>query len=161
MSNSFVAGQRLTAQRMPWQRVWSVSSTTATAAITSITAILTSPAQTYLANSAYMIQYTLLTRTTASAPMAASIEIRDTNTAGTQRMGTRLYQVAGNTANYAADGLWPIANTTSNDITGRVLALCGTASTGSFLVNASSVLPYFMTCYYVGLSSDYPEAVAL
>lgn len=161
MSASFVAGRRLTAATMPWQRMWSVSSTTASANITTIAAILTSPSTTYLANSAYMLQYTLLPRSAASAPTAASIEIRDTNTAGTQRMGNRLYQIPGNTANYGYTEFWPVANKTASDITGRVLALCGTASSGTILINASSVLPYFFTCYYVGVSTDYPEAVAL
>lgn len=108
-----------------------------------------------------MLHFSSLLNTAAGAPMAGRFEVRDTNAAGTQRMGTRLYQLPGNGSNYAYNEWWPVANTGGADITSRVLTLCYSSSAGTSFLNASSVLPYWFTCYYVGLATDYTEAVAL
>ncbi|HUM06363.1 MAG TPA: hypothetical protein VLT90_12940 [Terriglobales bacterium] len=164
MSNSFVAGQRLAASRIPGQRLWTVSSTSATAAIGATeTVVITSPSSTYVAGGAYTLKFHGMLRPSAATAASAGIQIRDTNASGTVRMLIRQFATPAVVANYDAYFEWTVANTTGSDITGRVLVLTltGTAAP-TYQINAGSPnAPYYLACEYSGLQTDFSEAVAL
>lgn len=163
MSNTIVAGAKIRAANVPWQRMWSVSSTTATGAsaiTTSETVVLTAPSTTYKAGGAYMLEARALGKINTAAG-GFGFSVRDTNAAGTVRK-TISYIWAGNTANnFETHWFHPVINSGGSDITARVLVLTSAVTANTGQVNAGTAIPYYFTCYYVGLASDYPEAVAL
>lgn len=167
MSNSFLAGQRLVASRMPYQKLWTVQSTTATSSIgTSETVIASAPSSTYVAGAAYRLEFKGIVRSTTGVASLTTFRVRDTNVAGTLRQdltGTLFTTTAATVNNGPYYNIHYVANTGGSDITSRVLALSIASSSAANLIlfNAGSTIPWFWTCHYVGLATDYPEAIAL
>jgi hypothetical protein len=160
MSNSFVAGQRLAASRIPCQRIWTVTSTTATAAVTAETVVITAPSSTYLAGAAYSIKFHGLMRG-GTAGALATTALRDTNVAGTLRMIGRGIAMPAVSTNYGWYWEHTVANTTASDITSRILCITLTGTGGTAQINAGAGGPYWLAAEYIGLQTDFPEAVAL
>lgn len=161
MSNTFTAGQKMRAIDMVPQKIWTVSSTSATSNIgTSETVVGTAPSSTYRAGRAYMLQFHGLIRQNTSGN--ANMGLRDTNAAGTSRRLQYVYVSPPTTGQgLIADWAHILANTGGSDITSRVLVLTLQASSNTSFINAASTMPWFLSCYEMGDSDDFPEAVAL
>lgn len=164
MSNTFTAGQKLRAVDMIPQKLWTVTATTNSSSVagtpSSETVMYSSPSATYRAGRAYRMSL----RFRANVNTGASdhtYAIRDTNASGTFRMGAQSYRVAVSTLNTGIYIEHIVANTTTSDITGRVLALTLIGSTNTNLINASASCPFYWGCYDYGDADDFPEAVAL
>lgn len=165
MSNTFLAGQKLRADEMIGQKIWTGLDTGDSVAITSTEAVLsgfgTSPSTTYKAGWAYAIDMRLRNFGNAGA-QDAWVQIRDTNASGTVRMSTvyfpRIPAVSLPVGFYYRH--W-VANTGSTDITGRVLVLTGDTSTNNWNSDGGASHPSVFACYLAGLASDFPEAFAL
>lgn len=160
--NTYVAGQKLRASKIAYQKVWEVFDTVATSSFgTTETVVATAPSTTYAANSAYMIRFNGLLRI-ATAAGDIGLAIHDTNASGTSRRTIGYVSCASTTRNYDCDWEHLVANTsTTTDITSRVLVLTAAASANTGIINAAAARPYIFTCYYVGVATDFPEAVAL
>lgn len=163
MSNTYFAGQKLRAVDMVPQKLWTVSSTTATSNIgTTETAVGTAPSSTYRAGRAYLISFRGIYRCN-TAPANITPRIRDTNTSGTVRMTGITTNLVTNSLNYVTHWEHYVANTTASDITSRVLVLTLTSSSGvnTVLINAAAEFPWYINCMEIGDADDFPEAVAL
>lgn len=145
--------------------LWTVWSATATAGIsTTETVFATAPANTYRAHTAYRIEISGYgRRTDAAGATNEFLQVRDTNAAGSIRMGSLQYQVnvGGVISNLPIQVFHYVANSTGSDITGRVLVATLSSSGGTVVLNASSTKPWYVTCIAVGLDTDFPQAVAL
>ena len=164
MSATNVAGQKLRASDTYGDVLWTVTSTSATAAVgLTETAVITSPSSTYRANRAYRLSFGGLRRcNTAAARMA--IAVRDTDASGTTRMGAGFHEIPANSVNFQTNWEAFVANTSaSTDINSRVLAMTIVSNSGAntVLLNAGANNPYFLMCELVGLATDFPQAVAL
>lgn len=160
MSATFVAGQPLRASLMAPQRVWSVTSTSPSAGITTEAITDTSPSTTYIAGGAWRLTYKgRLTAGTASSQFGQAI--RDTNLAGFIRMSA-CFTWLGSTSANATWAHWEVilTNTTASDVTGRVLVLTGVSSATAITIGASSVFSRYWVCDYIGLATDFPEGVS-
>lgn len=159
MVNTFTAGQRLRAEDMVERKIWTVSSTSSSAAITTAeTIVLTSPSTTYRAGRAYRLRIRTRIAVTASAA-AAIVAIRDTNISGFIRMSDVYKQCPSITVGWGFYHEHVIANATASDVTGKVMVMTLRSSANTVTFNASSVHPTYWTCSEIGSSDDYPEAV--
>lgn len=145
--------------------LWTVSSTTATAG-TTVTEVVfaTAPSSTYRRHTAYRIEISGYGRRTDAAPATnQSLQVRDTNAAGTIRMGPLTYIVNPGAviSNLPIQLFHYVANTTGSDILGRVLVATQFNSGGTTVLNASATKPWYVTCIAVGLDTDFPQSVAL
>lgn len=145
--------------------LWTVSSASAsTGTTTTEVAFATAPATTYRAHTAYRIEISGYGRRTDAAPATnLGLQVRDTNAAGTVRMGSLVYKVNpdGVIANTPIQLFHYLANTSGSDITGRVLVATIVSTGGNVVLNASSQKPWYVTCIAVGLDTDFPQGVAL
>lgn len=145
--------------------VWTVSSTTATAGVTTTeTVFATAPSTTYRAHTAYRIEVSGYgRRTDAGAATTQAIQVRDTNSVGTIRMGPLTYVVnpTGVISNLPIQLFHYVANTTGSDILGRVLVVTQVSGAGTVVLNASASKPWYATCIAVGLDTRFPQSVAL
>lgn len=139
---------------------WHVAITTGSTSATAETIALTSPSHTYVAGGAYVLRVSGLINGAAGSTKA-SLSIRDTNTAGTQRMIEYGVPCSATLGNIGFSLLHWVANTGGANITGRVLVLTHTGVGGNVQVNAATTIPAVFECFYVGLSTDFPSAVAL
>jgi hypothetical protein len=140
---------------------WTVSSTSASVGATTETVFATAPSSTYKAHTAYRIEISGYGhRSVGVGGVTETFQIRDTNNAGTIRMGGLTYGV-NDTAQTPIQLFHYVANTTGSDILGRVLVATITASAGTVHVNASAQKPWYVTCIEVGVDTDVPQFVAL
>ncbi len=166
MSDTFVAGNRLRASDMVPQKIWTVSSTSDSSSINTTEAVIstigTAPSTTYRAGRAYKLTARMRLQASAGA-LDAIFQVRDTNASGTIRMGPQLTRLPSFAASQYFHVLIEtyVANTTTADITGRVLVLCGDASANSFVVDAEATFPCYWNCFEYGDADDFPEAIAL
>lgn len=165
MSSTFVAGAKLRAIDMVPQKIWTVSDTGDSTALTTTEAVIsgfgTAPASTYRAGRAYKIIIRFRAQALGGA-QDAFIQIRDTNASGTVRMSTvhlpRLPALSLSQGFYYEH---MVANTTGSDITSRVLVLTGDTSTNTWFCDGGASHPSYWACYEMGASADFPEAFAL
>lgn len=147
------------------QPIWTVFSTAATSGITTTeTVFATAPSSTYKAHTAYRIEISGYGRRTDAAPATNQIFVlRDTNAAGTIRMGLLQWQVnvGGVISNLPIQIFHYVANTGGSDILGRVLVATTQSTGGTVVVNASTQKPWYVTCIEVGDDTDFPQAVPL
>lgn len=135
--------------------------TGATASVgTAETVVVTFPAVTFTAHTAYRITFEGLLRA-AVAANTALMSFRDTNIAGTARGTPGSFNLPNTTSNYAWNFDHYIANTTGADIVGRVLCATIATSAGTTAINASAANPYSFVCVAVGLDTDWGQAVGL
>jgi hypothetical protein len=128
---------------------------------TAETVIATAPSTTYRAHTAYRIEISGFgRRTVGTGSIGMSLAVRDTNAAGTVRMGALTY-TASDTANTPIQLFHYIANATGSDILGRVLVVTIVTTAGTAVLNASAQKPWYATCIAVGLDTDFPQGVAL
>lgn len=129
------------------------------------TVVLTMPALTFKAGRAYALRlHTTVRSNTAAA--TCSINIRDTNAAGTLRGGTwRVNTTAAGAAGEIQLHLdHTVGNNTGADITNRVLVLTLTSNSGvnTVLLHAASpTLETWWEVWDIGLVTDHPQAVPL
>lgn len=123
-------------------------------------AALTAPSSTYRAHTAYEIRYRMLLQA-GTTTGNTSVNLRDTNAAGTLRM-TNLSITGLTTTNLLVNHVHWVANTGGTDITSRVL--CNTivhSAAGGAKFNAASTLPWVIQCKVAGKDTDFTQAVAL
>lgn len=171
MAIPFAAGGRLPASDLELLRsqinnpripLLNVVGTAGTASVGSAeTLLLTFPAATYTAHTAYRITFQGLLRAAVAAG-AALLSFRDTNIAGTQRGTPGSFNLPNTTTNYAFNFDHYIANTGSSDIVGRVIVVTMATSAGTTAaINASAQNPYSFVFIAVGTDTDWPQSVAL
>lgn len=172
---TFAAGDTLTAASLEILNsqigritapLWELGSTTGSSAIgasgvEATQAAFTAPSSTYRATTAYQITIHGICRATNAGNL--SIQVRDTNAAGTVRMGsyeTIALLAATNSAVKHYEGT--VANTGGSDITGRVLCVTFNYSAAAgALFNASTTSPWYIRCIELGPSGGFPLAVPL
>lgn len=133
--------------------------TAGTAAVgTAEAVVVTFPAATFTAHTAYKIAFQgMLRATAANVPI---INFRDTNIAGTTRGGPQGFNLpTAINLSYNFDHI--IANTGSSDIVGRVLCVTIATNVSTALINASALAPYWFAVTAIGTDTDWPQAVAL
>ncbi len=166
MSATFVAGQKLRAVDMVPQKLWTTSSTSDSSSITTTEAVIssmgTAPSSTYRAGRAYLISIRIRIQAAAGA-QDAILTIRDTNASGTIRMAPVFFRIPAFTAStpFAIHYEHVVANTGGSDITSRVLVLTGDTTTNTWVADGEAAHPCYWSCLEMGVSTDYPEAVAL
>lgn len=133
--------------------------TAGTAAVgTAETVVITFPAATFTAHTAYAIDFQgMLRATAANVPI---INFRDTNIAGTTRGGPQGFNLP-TAINLSYRFTHYIANTTGADIVGRVLCVTIATNTSTALINASALAPYSFVVTAIGSDTDWSQAVAL
>lgn len=135
--------------------------TAATSSVgTAETVVVTFPAVTFKAHTAYRITFEGLLRA-ATAANTALMSYRDTNISGTSRGTPGSFNLPNTTSNYAWNNDHYIANTSGADIVGRVLCVTIATTAGTTAINASAANPYSFVCTAVGLDTDWGQAVAL
>jgi hypothetical protein len=168
MAIPFAAGGRLPASDLELLRSYinnpriplvNQIGTSGTAAVgTAETVVVTFPAATFTAHTAYKIAFQGMIRATLGN--ITNILFRDTNVGGTSRGGPGGFNLPTATnLSYNFDHY--IANTGSSDITGRVLCVTISTSTSTTAINASVASPYSFAVMAVGTDTDWPQAVAL
>jgi hypothetical protein len=139
--------------------LWVVSSTSSTTGIgTTETVVATAASSTYRALTAYRITIRALIR--GSVANLMTVNVRDTDAAGTVRGGLGSFTCSGS-SNTPMHTEHMVANTGSTDISARVLVVTLLASTGTVNFAASSTIPWYVDCVEAGPSADYTDAVAL
>jgi hypothetical protein len=126
---------------------------------TAETVVVTFPSVTFVAHTAFKIEYQGLMRA-GTAANVASIQFRDTNIAGTVRGGPGGFNLPTTTFNYFTNFTHYIANTTVADIT-RVLCVTISTTAGTAAFNASATIPYSFVVTAIGADTDWSQAVAL
>ena len=170
MAIPFAAGARLPASDLEFIRsqinnwripLLNVVGTSGTSSVgTAEAVVVTFPAATFIAHTAYEIAFQGLLRA-ASTPNTIQIQFRDTNISGTIRGGPGQFNMPTTTINYATHFTHYIANTGSADITGRVLCVTISTTAGTGAINASATIPYSFVVRAVGSDTDWPQGVAL
>lgn len=127
---------------------------------TAETVVVTFPAVTFVAHSAFKIEYQGLIRASTAANVA-SIQFRDTNISGTARGGPGGFNLPAVSVNYWGHFSHYVANTGGTDIVGRVLCVTISTTAGTAALNASATIPYSFVVTCVGADTDWPQAVAL
>jgi hypothetical protein len=161
--NDDITNNVLTAYPSAIKPIWTITSTSATAAVgTSLTVIASGTSSTYKAHTAYVLKFRGIIRCN-TAPAVISFEVRDTNAAGTARLSNWPFKIDVQINNRGCYWEHVVANTTGSDITSRVLALCinSDSAANTVVINAASSMPWFFKCVPIGLDTDFPEAVAL
>jgi hypothetical protein len=170
MAIPFAAGARLPASDLEFLRsqinnaripLINQIGTSATSSVgTSEAVVVTFPAATFIAHTAYRITFQGLLRSSTTAGLC-TIQFRDTNIAGTVRGGPGSFDLRTININYANNFDHYIANTTGADITGRALCVTIGTTAGTAAINASANTPYSFVLVAVGTDTDWPQAVAL
>jgi hypothetical protein len=141
--------------------IWTIFSTSDSAGGTGTeTVFATGPSSTYKAHTAYRIEISGYAVRTAGASTVLNVKIRDTNNAGTQRMFDSNYTVSA--SELPLQFFHYVANTTANDILGRVLVgTLVTQAASTVVLRGHATKPWYMTCIEVGTDTDFPQSVAL
>jgi hypothetical protein len=127
---------------------------------TAETVVITFPAATFPAHTAFRITFQGLLRA-ATAANVASIAFRDTNISGTQRGSRGGFNLPTTTTNYDFNFDHYVANTGASDIVGRILCVTLATTAGQAAINAAATIPYSFVVTAVGTDTDWPQAVAL
>jgi len=173
---TFAAGDTLTAAALEVLNgqigritapLWELGSTAASGAIgasgvEATQAAFTAPSSTYRATTAYMIIIHGLGRPSTTSGNL-TINMRDTNAAGTVRMSNvPLFALTAGSNLPLIHLEHYVANTGGSDITGRVLCLTFSYSAaGGALFNAASTQPWYIRCIEIGPSGGFTQAVPL
>jgi hypothetical protein len=168
MAIPFAAGGRLPASDLELLRSYinnpripliNQVGTASTASVgTAETVVVTFPAATFTAHTAYVISFQgMLRSVAANIPI---INFRDTNIAGTTRGGPQGFNMPTG-INLSQNFLHYLANTGSSDIVGRVLCVTIATNTSTCAINASALAPYSFVVTAIGTDTDWPQAVAL
>jgi hypothetical protein len=170
MAVPFAGGNRLPASDLELLRsqinnnripLLNVVGTAGTASVgTAETVVVTFPAATWTAHTAYRIAFQGLMRANTATNFAA-VQFRDTNIAGTIRGGPGQFNLATTAINLAQRFDHYVANTGSSDIVGRVLCVTISTTAGTAQFNASATIPYSFVVTAVGADTDWSQAVAL
>src|SRR5690348_3827869 len=134
--------------------------TTGTSSVgTAETVVVTFPAVTFVAHTAFKIEFQGLMRA-ATAVNVAPVQFRDTNIAGTARGGPGGFNLPTTTLNYFTHFTHYVANTGAADIAGRVLCVTISTTAGTAQFNASATIPYSFVVTAIGADTDWTQAVA-